>query len=59
MSQGVRFSASFPGAVDNLKVETGEEFGPSGLSAVEELHRHKVFEVFIVTQDLDWMQGAF
>jgi hypothetical protein len=59
MSQRIRFSASFPGVVDNLKVKMGEEFSPLGLSVVEEFHHHTIFKVFIVTQDLDWMQGAF
>jgi hypothetical protein len=55
MSQGVRFSASFPGVVDDLKVEMGEVFGLLGLLAVEEFGYHKIFEVFMVTQDLDWV----
>jgi hypothetical protein len=37
----------------------GEEFGLSGLSVVEELHCHEIFEIFVVTQDLDRVQGAF
>jgi hypothetical protein len=52
MSQGVRLSASFPGVVDDLKVETGEVFGLLGLSAVKEFRHHKIFEVLMVTQDI-------
>jgi hypothetical protein len=48
MSQGVRFSASFPRVVDDLKIEMGEAFSPSGLLVVEEFCYHKIFLVFMV-----------
>jgi hypothetical protein len=53
MGQRIRFSTGFSVVVDNFKVKAGEEFGLSGLSAVEELRHHEIFDIFVVTQDLD------
>jgi hypothetical protein len=56
MSQSIGLPASFSWAVDNLEVEMGKVFGPMCLVMVEELGRHKVFKVLVVTKDLDGMQ---
>jgi hypothetical protein len=45
--------------VDEDKVVTGEEFGPTGLPAVEDFRGHKGFEILVVGFNLDWVFGAF
>jgi len=54
-SQCIRFPTCFPGSVHDPEIKTGEEFGPARLSAVEELGGHEIFQVLVVTKDLDWV----
>jgi hypothetical protein len=49
----------FSGTVDNAEVVTGQEFGPTGLSAVKHLCCHKVLQISVVGQDSDWRLGSF
>ncbi len=53
-SEGVQFSICLSRAVFNLEVVSGEEFGPSGLSAVENLGCYEIFKVFLVPKYLDY-----
>jgi len=48
----------FPGDVE-VQVKTGEEDRPTGLAAIEFLSRHEIFQVFMISEDLDRMSSAF
>ena len=46
--QCIRLPPLLAGLVRNLEVESEQELGPSGLSAVEELECHEVLQVLVV-----------
>jgi hypothetical protein len=45
--------------VHNFKVKFTQEFGPAGLAAGQLLGGHKVFKVFVVGIDLNWIGGVY
>jgi hypothetical protein len=49
----------FSGTVDNAEVVTGQEFGPTGLSAVKHLCCYKVLQISVVGQDSDRRLSSF
>jgi hypothetical protein len=58
MSEGIRFPTSFARVVDNFEIEMGEVLGLLSLSSVKEFCRHEILQVFVVAQNLDWVQCA-
>src|SRR5690606_13638684 len=55
--QRVWLAPCFAWAVGDLEVESGEEFRPPGLAAVEKLGGHEILEVLMICQYLDWEWG--
>ena len=45
-------------SIVELEVVFGEKHGPTSLTTIEEMRRHKIFEVFMVRDDSDRVGGA-
>ena len=58
-SEGIRLHAKVPRSKTNDEVELREELRPPGLPASQEFCGHKVFQIFMVSNDVDWCSGAF
>jgi hypothetical protein len=56
MSEGIRFPTSFARTVDNFEIKTGDVLSPLSLLSVKEFGRHEILQVFVVAQNLDWVQ---
>jgi hypothetical protein len=56
MSEGIRFPTGFARSVDNFEIKMGEVLSLPSLSLVEEFCGHEILWVFVVTQNLDWVQ---
>lgn len=57
--QGIGFGAKLARTEADDEVELAEELRPTSLSAVEEFGRRKIFQIFVVGDDVDRCRGAF
>lgn len=53
LSERIWFLSELPGTEANDHVESGEIFGPTGLSTGEELGGRKIFQVFVICDHVD------
>ena len=58
-SQGIRLGSEFPRTETNDEVEGRKEFGPSGLSTGEEFGGREIFQVLVVSDDVDRTRSSF
>ena len=58
-SQSIRFGSKSARAETDDKVELQQIFGPSNLSSGEEFGGHKVFEIFVVGDAVNWRSWTF
>ena len=58
-SEGIRLSSEASGAEMNDEVELGEELRPVGLPPSQELGGCKVFQVLVISDDVNRSCGAF
>ena len=58
-SQSIGFESESAGAEMDDKVELQQIFGPSDLLSGEEFGGHKVFEIFVVGDDVDRRSRTF
>lgn len=57
-TQGIREYGFGARAVDNLEVESRQEFRPSHLSLVQGLGCREILEVFVIGDDLEGVRGT-
>jgi hypothetical protein len=57
-SEDIRLHAKLSGAETNDHIELGEELQPAGLPPSQEFSSHKVLQVFVVGDHIDWSSGA-
>ena len=55
----VGFGTELPGLEADDEVELGKEFRPLRLAAVQKLSCGKIFEIFVVGNDVDRSRGTF
>ena len=58
-SQGIRLGSEFPRTETNDEVEGRKEFGPSGLPTGEEFGGREIFQVLVVSDDVDRTWSSF
>jgi hypothetical protein len=58
-SKGIGLGSESSGTESDDKVKLGKVFGPSDLSASKEFRSREVFQILVISDDVNWENGTF